>query len=379
MKILMQGKVDLFESGGGDKIQIENTAKELQKLGVDVEIKPGFTVNYNDYDLIHLFQLDWTPETYLYAKKAKLANKPIVLSPIHHSLEELKKFDDLYVFDFRRFSKLLFKDQFKRDTLKNVYKSFFNAKRIYPTFVSILLGLKKMQIETLKMADIVLVQTNLEANDLQQTYKVPISFEKIPNGVGSPFLNFDKNEKNESPLNISNYIVCVGRIEARKNQLTIIEAVEAFRKVHNEDVNLVFVGKQSTAKHPEYVYRFNRLVKKHSWVHHVGEINYENMPTVYKNAKIGVSASWFETTGLTSLEALFCGTNAVAAGKRAHEYLGAHVSYCQPDNVKSIEKAIATQFYAPKPEITDKMLSEYTWENAAKKTLAVYKGILNNA
>ncbi|GIW69594.1 MAG: hypothetical protein KatS3mg101_0341 [Patescibacteria group bacterium] len=37
------------------------------------------------------------------------------------------------------------------------------------------------------------------------------------------------------------------------------------------------------------------------------------MPDYYRNAKVCVSASWFETTGLTSLEALFCGTNAVAA------------------------------------------------------------------
>lgn len=378
MKVLMQGKVDLFETGGGDRVQIENTAKELQKLGVDLEIKPGFGVDYSKYDVVHLFQLDWTPETYLYAREVKDANKPLVLSPIHHSLEEVKKFDDEFVFDFRRLSKILFKDQFKRDTLKNIYRSFFNLKKVYPTFVSIVLGLKEMQKMTLGAADYVLVQTALEAEDLKKTYDVDIKWKIVPNGVGEQFINFDRSAQSKNLVGSNDYILCIGRIEARKNQLNVIEAVDLFRKKHNKDVDLVFVGRKSKLKHPEYIYRFEKKVNENKWVNYIGEFPYEEMPYVYKHAKVCVSASWFETTGLSSIEALFCGTNSVAAGDRAREFLGDHVSYCVPDDVSSISKAISKEYFSPRPEIIDLVLKAYTWENAAKKTLEVYKKVLDN-
>lgn len=378
MKILIQGKVDLFETGGGDRVQIENTAKEMQKLGAEVEIRPGFGVDYSNYDVVHLFQLDWTPETYLYAREVKATNKPLILSPIHHSVEEVRKFDDEFVFDFRRLSKILFKDQFKRDTLKNIYRSFFDLKKVYPTFMSVVLGLKEMQRMTLDAANYVLVQTALEAEDLKKTYDVDIKWKIVPNGVGDQFINFDRSAQSENKLGMNDYIVCVARVEARKNQLSIIKAVDLFRKKHNKDVSLVFVGRKSKLKHPEYIYRFEKKVAEHEWVRYAGEFPYEELPAVYKYAKVCVSASWFETTGLSSIEALFCGTNVVAAGERVHEYLGDYASYCQPDNIESIEESIAREYFAPRPEISDSVLKDYTWENAAKKTLEVYNEVLDS-
>lgn len=377
MKVLMQGKVDLFEMGGGDRVQIENTAKELQKLGVELEIIPGFGVDYSKYDVVHLFQLDWTPETYLYAREVKAANKPLVISPIHHSVDEVKKCDDEFVFDFRRLSKILFKDQFKRDTLKNIYRAFFDLRKIYPTFISVVLGMKEVQRMALDSADYVLVQTSLEAEDLKKTYNVDIKWKIVPNGVGEQFINFDRSASSKNKVGSNNYILCIGRIEARKNQLKIIDAVDQFRKKHNKDVELVFVGRKSRLKHPEYIYRFDRKIEKNKWVKYIGELPYEEMPLIYKYAKVCVSASWFETTGLSSIEALFCGTNTVASGDRAREFLGEYASYCSPDSVDSIQEAIAKEFFAPRPVVSDLVLKSYTWENAAKKTLEVYNEVLD--
>ncbi len=376
MKVLIQGKIDLFESGGGDKVQIENTAKHLKQMGVEVDVIPGFKVDYNKYDLVHIFQLDWTPETYLYARNAKKHQKPLVLSPIHHAIKDVKRFDDEYTFDFRRFSKVIFNDQFKRDTLKNIYKTVFDTRKAHPTLFSIFNGLKKMQVNTLKMSDVVLVQTEKEAEDLIETYGVDINWKKVINGVGEPFLNFNEHSNYENPLGINDYIICVGRIEARKNQLKIIEAVELFRKNHGVDAKLVFVGRKSKIKHFEYVYRFEKKLKQHPWVTYVNQVPYEKMPNLYKHAKVCVSASWFETTGLTSLEALFCGTNSVASGDRAKEYLGKNVSYCEPHDVKSIHDAISYEYFAPRPQNLDAEFKQYTWENAAKETLNVYQKLL---
>ena len=370
MKILMVGRIGLLENGGGDKVQIENTAAELRKLGVEVDIKTGFDFDPDNYDLVHIFQLDWTPETYLYAQKVKRVGKPLVLSPIHHNVEEVKEFDDSYAFDYRRFSKFLFKDQHDRDTFKNLYRSFTDPRKLIPTIKSVFKGLKKMHQETLAMADVVLVQTQLEAKDLRITYDVDFKWEVIPNGVGEPFLS---PSPEGNPAGIENYILCVGRIEPRKNQLNIIEAVYQLRKELNQELPLVFVGKKVKSRHFEFTYLFNSALKKHEWIKHIDQVPYEKMPSYYANAKVGVSASWFETTGLTSLEALFCGANAVASGDRAKEYLGDLAYYCSPSDVPSIKEAIKAAYSAPPPKIPEKMRQSYTWENAARKTAEVYE------
>jgi glycosyltransferase involved in cell wall biosynthesis len=375
MKILMLGRIELLTQGGGDKVQVKNTAEELRKLGAKVDIKTGLHFDPESYDLVHIFQLDWTPETFLYAKKVKTANKPIVLSPIHHCLTEVKKFDDTYAFDFRRISKIFFKDQFKRDTFKNVYRSIFNPKKFGPTFYSIIHGFKRMQKETLQMADAVLVQTNKEAEDLRRTFGVPIKWVKIPNGVSACFINTGDFSNN---LGIEDYVISVGRIEPRKNQLTIIKAIKKLREETGRDIKLLFIGGMQKLKHFEYTYYFKKELKNNPWIVHIDSVPYSDMPSYYHFAKVCVSASWFETTGLTSLEALLCGTNAVASGDRAKEYLLSNASYCSPEDVNSIEAAIKEEYFAPRPLIADEIRKEYTWSNAAAKTFAVYRSILGD-
>ena len=373
MKVLMLGRIGLMKVGGGDKVQITNTASELEKLGVEIDIKTSLNVSMEPYDLVHIFQLDWTPETYFYAKKAKGAGKPLILSPIHHSVKEVEKFEENYAFDLRRLSKILFKEQHSRDTFKNVYRSFSNPAKIIPTIKSIFIGLKKMHQKTLSLSDVVLVQTDLEAWDLKQTYGVDFKWVKIPNGVGDQFLSESRFENPFEDAKIKDYILCVGRIEPRKNQLSVIEAVKLAQKETGKDLRLVFIGKKSSCRHTEYILRFNNQLKKNQWITHVEQVPYEQMPSYYHFAKVGVSASWFETTGLTSLEALFCGANAVAAGSRAKEYLGKNAFYCSPDDVPSIKEAILKAYSANPPVIPEDMKKNYTWADVARKTLEVYK------
>jgi glycosyltransferase involved in cell wall biosynthesis len=374
MKVLMLGKTGLLEARGGDRIQVENTASELRKLGVEVDIKTSMEFDPRDYDIIHIFQLDWTPESYFYAKEAKKYNTPIVLSPIHHDVREVKKFDDKFVFDFRRISKVLFRDQFKRDTFKNVYKSIFDRRMLKPTLYSIFYGFKKMQKEVLEMSEYVLVQTVKEAEDLKRTFNVDFKWQKVLNGVGEAFIN-PKPYKN--PFEFEDYIMCVGRIEPRKNQLSIIKAVKRLRDEEGLDIKLVLIGKASRLKHFEYSTIINKFIKENNWIYQIeGGIDYNELPSYYHFAKVCVSASWFETTGLTSLEALYCGTNTVASGLRAKEYLGSYASFCQPDDIESIKEAIKHEYHSPRPVLDSKIREGYTWENAAKKTLEVYTSIL---
>ncbi len=369
----MQGRIELMDVGGGDKVQIENTASELRKLGVEVDIATKVIKDLSKYDLVHIFQLDWTPETYFYAREAHKQHKPIVLSPIHHSLKEVKEYDSKYAYGFRRVSRLLFKDQHHRDTFKNVYRALFDTRKLFPTLYSVFKGLKNMHISALKFSNVVLVQTEAEAKDLISTYGVNIKWEKVHNGVSDSFLTLNNLQ---NIVGETDYIVCVGRIEPRKNNLSIIEAVKELRNETKKDIKLVFVGTKSTKKHMEYIYLFDKALHENSWIKYLGKVDYSLMPSIYKYAKVSVSASWFETTGLTSLEALFCETNAVAAGERAREYLQDLVSYCDPSSIGSIKKALKNEYFADRPKVSSQMKKNYTWKTAAQETFEVYNSLV---
>jgi glycosyltransferase involved in cell wall biosynthesis len=371
-KVLLWVRSDCFRAKGGDMIQVENTFIELKKLGLDVVISDKNNVDLTDFDIVHLFQLDWTPETYLHAKKAHKLGKKIILSPIHHSVSEVKKFDDEYVFGLRRLSKYLFVDQFQRDTFKNIYRSILDRSKALPTLYSVFLGLKNMNRKVISWSDYVLTQTKIEAEDLSNTYGVNFKWEIVPNGVGELFL---EKKKYQNLFNFDNYILCVGRIEPRKNNLAIISAVKLLRKELNKDIKLVFVGKTSS-KHFEYTKFFLEELKENKWVHYNNYLAYEQIPSIYKYAKVCVSASWFETTGLTLLEALFMGANAVSTSPRAREILGEFCSYCEPNDIESIKEAIKTEYFKPKPKLPSDFKNEYTWENTAKKTLKIYNDVM---
>jgi glycosyltransferase involved in cell wall biosynthesis len=373
MKILLWTRSDCFKAKGGDMVQVENTLIELKKLNIDVTVSDKNNVNLEKFDIVHLFQLDWTPETYLHAKKVKKAGKKLILSPIHHNIEEVKKFDDEYAFGLRRVSKILFTDQFHRDTFKNIYRSILDKNKVVPTLYSLFLGLKKMNKKAIELSDYVLTQTELEANDLEKLYRIKFDWEVIPNGVSENFLN-PKELKNLFPF--EDYIVSVGRIEPRKNNLNLIAAVKELRKDLGEDLKLVFVGKKSN-KHAEYTDLFDMELKENSWIKFVDYINYSQMPSIYKYAKVCASTSWFETTGLTLLEALFMNTNAVSTSPRAKEILGDLCSYCSPNDIKSIKLALKNELIRKRPVLPNQFKKEFTWENTAKKTLEIYEKVLN--
>jgi glycosyltransferase involved in cell wall biosynthesis len=376
MKVAFCGRTDLFKYKGGDAVQMEQTARELEQLGVKVDILTTWDFDYSKYDLIHIFQLDWVSENYLYAINAKRAGKKIVLSPIHHNIKEVKAYDDNFTFGYRKLSGILLHNQFHRDTLKIFYRALKNPEKRIPAGYALAYGLKKLHTKALKLANKVLVQTQLEAQDLKETYKNDFEWIIVPNGVGEVFLQVSQ-ETIKPILDFSDYILCVGRIEARKNQLGVIEAVKTLRKETGQDFKLVFVG-QLSLSHKQYTSLFKHELSQNNWITHIEKLDYQDMPAIYKYAKVSVSASWFETTGLTSLESLYCGTNSVASGNRAKELLGNMVSYCEPGSVESIASAISTQLASPRPQISAEFKNQYTWKNAATKTLKVYQDLLND-
>ncbi|MEK7595150.1 MAG: glycosyltransferase [Patescibacteria group bacterium] len=385
MKILFQTRFDSFKNTGGDTLQLLKTKEELEKLGCEVVIDCNYKINLSTFDIVHVFQLDWTPEPYLQALNAKRQGKKIVVSPIHHSEKEVVEFEERVRYNFRILANMFLKKQEQRDVLKNIYRSVFDTRKLYPTLLSVIEGFRNEQRSVLKFSDAVLVQTRKELEDIKRDFEIDVYAKGfvIPNGVGEKFfLTEQRSQAHETQVLGDGYFLTVGRIEPRKNIIAIVNAVDSLRKKSNLDLNLVVVGAMNK-NNWDYYYHFLSRIKGMSFVKHVERVPYDNMPGLYRKAKVYVSASFFETSGLTLLEAAVCGCQVVArngdTGERVREYLLDFPFYCDPFSMASISDALYEALNSKKKTFSPLGIEKFKWSAVAKETLSIYNGLIGRA
>ncbi len=390
MKILFQSRIDLYDPKGGDTSQMEHTKSAIEKIdpSIKIDIRPEIKItDIDNYDLVHLFNLDWVCETYLQAVWARQHNKPIVLSAIHHSAQEVREYEDLYRFDIRRLYNWAVSSQPLRDEWKNIYRSATNYGKAFPSLVQILAGIRYQQREIIKMSDIVLVQTDKEAEDIKLDFNVPeFPWAKIVNGVdleifsrsdNKEFLKLMMDEFGED-FTDTPIILNVGRVEPRKNQLNLIKAFESLKKRNElENYKLVFIG-DMTKRSPEYKYRFKIKDRFSPNIYYLGQRSQNIVASAMSHQGIYVHPSWFETTGLVALEAAVAGMRVVASGDRIKEYLGNNAYYCSPWDVEELQRAIinASESKPLSSEYKAEIASKYGWEQTASQTIEVYRRLL---
>jgi glycosyltransferase involved in cell wall biosynthesis len=218
--------------------------------------------------------------------------------------------------------------------------------------------------------------------DLVELYRVPA--EKIvvaPNGVDPIFRPADASDAEPSD-NLSlapepapradfspsdkllqgAYVLTVGAIERRKNQLVALEAADA------AGMPLVVVGpEKDSALAAELRRRGARLL---------GYVTTERLADLYRGASCVVQSSRFEGFGLPVLEAMASGTPVVAVPDPALRELagGAAVFVEEAQLADGIREAVRGRDRLVAAGL--ERASAFSWHVAAERTLAVYRGIL---
>jgi glycosyltransferase involved in cell wall biosynthesis len=133
------------------------------------------------------------------------------------------------------------------------------------------------------------------------------------------------------------YLLCVGTVEERKNQLLILKAL----KLLPENISLVLVGKKTDyAKQLTHFITENKLQNR---VQILSNVPFAHLPAMYQLAKIFVYPSRFEGFGIPILEALNSQTPVIAAtGSCLEEAGGPNSIYVSPDNEQELATAILT-------------------------------------
>lgn len=348
---------NLYTVPGGDTIQIIKTAEHLREKGVEVDICISPHIDYNNYSLLHFFNII-DPEDIL--GHLYKTSKPFVISTIYVDYREYDKFHRT---DFiGTLSKVLNRDSV--EYIKTLAKYVFKNEKV-STNRFFLKGHKRSIQYILKKAALLLPNSQSEYNRLEKDYYTKKKYVVVPNAID---LNLFKTKAEALERNI---ILCVARIEGRKNQLNIIRALK------NTAHKIVFVGAVSPNQKDYYDQCKREATANMQFIDFMAQ---EQLIDYYCKAKVHILASWFETTGLSNLEAGAMGCNLVVS-KRGDvmDYFNNLVEYCEPEDLESIKLAVDKAWSAPNNNtLMNKIKNNYTWQHTAELTFSAYQTVLTN-
>lgn len=200
--------------------------------------------------------------------------------------------------------------------------------------------------------------------DLVELYGTPP--EKIvltPNGVDPLFRPHRDDDRSPSnSLLQSSYVLAVGAIQHRKNQLAALEAAAAV------GLPLVVVGPEKDAALAAELRRRGARLE--------GYVETERLADLYRGAVCLVQSSRYEGFGLPVLEAMASGTPVVAVPDPALREVAGEAAVFVEENqlADGIRRAIAERDALVEAGLQRARV--FSWRAAAERTLAVYREIL---
>jgi glycosyltransferase involved in cell wall biosynthesis len=357
MRVLFIARSTLYKDRGGDTVQVLQTADQLRKLQIEVDIKlTNEVIGYESYDLLHFFNII-RPADILHHIRA--SGKPYVVSTIFVDYSEYEKKSR------KGFAGLLFRvlspDQI--EYLKVVARRMVNGEKIIsPDYLWY--GQRGSIRRIIRGAGMLLPNSASEYRRLYAHYKTEARYEVVPNAIDPLLFRQSGVTQRQQDL-----VICVGRIEGRKNQLNLIRAL-------NGTAYRLFIIGSPSANQAAY-YKACREEAGPN-VTFIGATSQEELTGYYSIARVHVLPSWFETTGLSNLEAAAMGCRLVITDKGdTREYFEDHAFYCDPASPESILAAVERAAAAEEDgTLQRKIFSEYTWQQTARRTAEAYSKLL---
>jgi glycosyltransferase involved in cell wall biosynthesis len=286
MKVLFITYPMAFHTPGGGEIQLLAYKKHLQKNGIQVDLFDPWNPNFLDYDLVHFFSV--IGGSVHLCNFIRNLGIPLVITSSLWITEETKH---LYPVDEIR--------------------------------------------HQLSLADIVIGNSDIECDNMSKVLDLPREkFKTVYNGVEDIFFGKVDGGIFRKHFNIyDDFILNVGNIEPRKNQLNLAKAMKSI-----PNKKLVLIGHIRDKEYGKKV--FEELGEQLIYIGHLKNDN-ELLRSAFNACDVFCLPSTLETPGLAALEALACESNIVITSVGAtKEYFNTSVNYIEPFDVKSIIESI---------------------------------------
>lgn len=366
------GRVALLTHGaedttlGGPSVRVPRTQHEIQKIGVDTRYSHNLDGSVLSSDIIHLFNI-WTPlKAVQIARKVKTAGKTLIFSPIILDLSEAP----LWQVD-----------------LLHVFRNAVDAQDA-GTMMQLAHGLAKISscqqtepepgyIDALKevatLADGLIFLSQHERQLFERLTGAPAgnSF-LVHNPVDAEhFADGDPSIFREA-YGLNDYILCLARVEHRKNQLMLATALAG------TGIQLVLAGHNVDDEYLALIEQFGDANVLHVPRLEPGS---EMLRSALAGARVFALPSWSEGAPLAALEAAAAGTRLVLSDRSGErEYFGDFARYCNPADVASIRTAMLEAWNEQSdPQRVEAQKAHvrqnYSWQTYAHSTVDVYQQV----
>ena len=343
MKIRLASYQGVMLIHGGPTVQIMETRRHLQQLGVQAELFNMWASREEimDCDLVHLFASNF--DVYGLARHFHERKMPYVVSSIFYTRRPSWTVRSIVGIH-----------KFIRKIHRGVWWDYgFNR-------------------DVCTWAEAVLPNTREEAILIHKGLGIPTEkITVIPNGVSESFLHGDP-ELFTRKYGMKNFILNVGHIGPdRKNVLALVKALAEI------DHPAVIIGQITRGGESEAILKEAQRNKN---LLIIDGLDHDSplLASAYAACDVFALPAKFETPGIAALEAALAGAKIVITpygGTR--EYFLDFAEYVDPYSVESIRKGIEKALQAPgSDQLRQHIMEHFTWDKIARKTMEVYRKVL---
>jgi glycosyltransferase involved in cell wall biosynthesis len=338
MKIILASYQPISILHGGPRVQVLQTKRELERLGVNAELfDPWKHDVYDRNTLFHLFAANIG--TFHTASILNNFRIPFVTSPIF----------------FTRHSQAAIRLTIAvNKTLKTLRTGIWTNY--------------EYTRQVCEWARAVLPNTTDEANLVSTGLMIEKKkIRVIPNGV-EPRFEFGDPSLFKKKYGLENFILNVGHIgPERKNILNLIRALKKI------DHPAVIIGKISATPLGRQCVEEANQAKNILLIDGL-ENDSDLLAAAYASCDVFALPSLFETPGIAALEAGLAGAKIVITPiGGTKDYFAAMAEYVDPYSVDSITRGIQHALNRKKDAVLKEHIKkEFLWSRVAEKTLAVY-------
>ncbi|HME86811.1 MAG TPA: glycosyltransferase family 1 protein [Candidatus Nanoarchaeia archaeon] len=228
----------------------------------------------------------------------------------------------------------------------------------------------------LKNVDKIIAVSKNTKKDIEKLFSVnPKKIEVIYEAAETKKASTKEVAAFKRKYHLNKYILIVGSLEPRKNVVKQLMAFEDARKMY--DIQLVIITKKGW-KNKEIYAAINRSKFKND-IYILNNVGYQELLSAYAGSQCLLFASLYEGFGLPVLEAMSQGCPVITSNiSSLPEVAGNAAKLVDPNNTKEIAHALKAVL-KDNSQMKKKgfaQVKKFSWEKAAKETLAVYKSVM---